>query len=259
MATSRRLRPIRHLSSALGALLVIGVGVVATATEPVTIHSLAAMQVDPEVTPTEHSSWVVWPVDDASVRQAPDESAKRIGTVSPWTPYSQRESGFMASQAIRDLHGHVWVRIQVAQRPNRGPAWIPVDAVYFTTTEDKIVVHRSARRLEYWRAGRKIRTFPTGVGRPTTPSPLGRYAVEDIVPVAPGQRRAYGRYIVTITAHSEVLARFNGGDGQIAIHGTGTGGRVGVPSSHGCFVLGASALDWVRRHAKVGTPVIVLN
>ena len=70
-------------------------------------------------------------------------------------------------------------------------------------------------------------------------------------------RETYGRFVVTLTAHSTVLTRFNGGDGQIAIHGSGSLGRVGRASSHGCIILGDAALTTVFRAVEPGTPVIV--
>jgi lipoprotein-anchoring transpeptidase ErfK/SrfK len=129
--------------------------------------------------------------------------------------------------------------------------------VHLATTTTRVVVRLDGRRLELWRGAQRVASYPAGIGRAATPTPTGTFAVEDTVVTPRADRGTYGRYIVTLTAHSEVLKRFNGGDGQIAIHGSGSLGRVGRPSSHGCVVLDDAALTAVFRAVGPGTPIIV--
>ena len=50
-----------------------------------------------------------------------------------------------------------------------------------------------------------------------------------------------------------------GGNGLVAIHGTGAGRgwRVGAASSNGCVILAERALAVAARFAKAGTPVVI--
>ena len=52
------------------------------------------------------------------------------------------------------------------------------------------------------------------------------------------------------------LSEFNGGDGQIAIHGTDDEGTIGQDVSHGCVRV---ANDIILKLAKLplGTPVVI--
>lgn len=130
-------------------------------------------------------------------------------------------------------------------------------SVHLATTTTRIVVRLDSRRLELWRGEQRVATYPAGIGRTVTPTPTGTFAVEDTVVTRTADRGTYGRFVVTLTAHSNVLKHFNGGDGQIAIHGSGSLGRVGRASSHGCVILGDAALMTVFHAIGAGTPVIV--
>jgi lipoprotein-anchoring transpeptidase ErfK/SrfK len=120
-------------------------------------------------------------------------------------------------------------------------------------------VRLESRRLEIWRGARRVASWPAGVGRPGTPTPTGRFAIQDPVRTHPEWVGVYGRYTLTLTAHSTALRTFMGGDALVAIHGTGTGRgwRVGRPSSYGCVILGERELAIAARHARPGTPVII--
>jgi hypothetical protein len=79
------------------------------------------------------------------------------------------------------------------------------------------------------------------------------------VPTLPEWRSVYGRFTLTLTAHSNALRHFMGGDALVAIHGTGSGRswRVGTASSYGCVILSEPALAVAAHYARAGTPVII--
>ncbi len=70
-----------------------------------------------------------------------------------------------------------------------------------------------------------------------------------------------GSWVLPLTAHSNVLRSFDGGDGQVALHGRGGASLLdplGSARSHGCVRLANSAIAWIAAHVPVGTPVRVL-
>src|SRR5688500_20230105 len=105
----------------------------------------------------------------------------------------------------------------------------------------------------------RLNEFTAGIGRTAAPSPTGRISIQDPVPTQPGWRTVYGGGTLTLTAHSNVLKTFMGGDGLVAIHGAGTGRswRVGQASSYGCVILAERQLAITARYARAGTPVLV--
>ncbi len=224
---------------------------------PISLNEVRTWQGASASTTSTSTSWTAEVLTTVKARVAPRRDAGVRTTLRSYTPYSTAPARFLATAAARDHNGRDWVRLQIAERPNTSSAWVPAAAVELQTTTTRIVVRLGARRLELWRGPRRVAEYPAGIGRAVTPTPTGTFAVEDTVATPQADRGTYGRYILTLTAHSDVLTRFNGGDGQIAIHGSGRLGRIGRASSHGCIIVGDAALTALFRVVGAGTPVIV--
>ena len=59
-----------------------------------------------------------------------------------------------------------------------------------------------------------------------------------------------GSYILPLSAHSNVLQEFGGGDGRVGIHGRGGSSLrdpLGAARSHGCIRLANGAIEWIVR------------
>jgi lipoprotein-anchoring transpeptidase ErfK/SrfK len=106
------------------------------------------------------------------------------------------------------------------------------------------------------RLGRVVRRFSVVIGAPATPTPIGRYFVEETVRLAPGT--VSGPFALALSARSSVLQEFDGGPGQIALHGrTGLGGRLGTAVSHGCIRLADADVRWLADRIGPGVRVTV--
>lgn len=201
------------------------------------------------------TTWTARLLRDTVARSAPRTAAPSWLQIARRTPYSGREARLMVTGAYRDRTGREWVRVQLALRPNGTTAWIPRSDVRLTATRYRIRVDLSDRRLDLLRDGRRVASHPAGVGRPEYPTPVGSFAVEDMMRSLPSWRPKYGGYVFTITGYSNVLTSFMGGEGQSAIHGSGSLGKVGRAASFGCVVLDDAALADIFRRIQPGTPV----
>ena len=66
-------------------------------------------------------------------------------------------------------------------------------------------------------------------------------------------------YARSTSARSDVLQDFDGGPGQIALHGMGNlAGALGTASSHGCIRLATPAITWLAMHIGPGVPLSIL-
>ena len=113
-------------------------------------------------------------------------------------------------------------------------------------TRWRIVVSTARRTLTLFRAGAAIRTVSVVVGKPSTPTPRGLFAVWWAIPWHP--HAFLGSWVLDLTAHSHVLHQFDGGDGTVAIHGRGGASLLdplGSARSHGCVRLANDAIDWL--------------
>jgi lipoprotein-anchoring transpeptidase ErfK/SrfK len=94
------------------------------------------------------------------------------------------------------------------------------------------------------------------VGAPSTPTPRGRFFVEEAVALSPGD--AGGPYALAASARSEVLQESAGGPNQIALHGTdGLQGQPGAAVSHGCLRLSTRAITWLAGCIGAGVPLTI--
>ena len=147
-----------------------------------------------------------------------------------------------------DERGRCWVRLRLPARPNDASAWVRSDRVDLQPTSWRLVVYRNARRVDVLREGRVVRRFRGVIGAPATPTPLGLFAIADTWRGRPGD--FLGSWVVTLTAHSNVLDTFDGGDGRVAIHGRGGTSLLdplGSARSHGCVRLTNAAISWLVR------------
>ena len=149
------------------------------------------------------------------------------------------------------------VRVLLPVRPNGVSGWVERSAVTLARVDDRLVVDLSDRTLSHLVAGREVLRTPVAVGTATTPTPVGSFAVTELVrpPRASGP---FGAAAFGLTGRSEVLDQFGGGDGQLALHGTNRPGLLGTAASNGCVRVGDEALASLVGTLPLGTPVDVV-
>ena len=153
-------------------------------------------------------------------------------------------------------NGHRWLRVRLPGRPNGRMGWITRRATVSWRTPWRIVVSTSSRTVSVYRRGRGMRAFSAVVGRPSTPTPLGEFFVEETIKLSASAVGA--PFALALSARSTVYQEFAGGPGQIALHGLrNVGGTPGTAASHGCVRLSTSAMTWLVRRIGPGVPVTV--
>jgi lipoprotein-anchoring transpeptidase ErfK/SrfK len=153
-------------------------------------------------------------------------------------------------------HDAAWLRVLLPGRPNGHTGWISARSTTAALTRWRIIIRISTRQVTAYWDGRPAHTFTAVVGKPSTPTPLGRFFVEETVKLDP---LAVGApYALALSARSNVLQEFDGGPGQIALHGTNNiGGVLGTAASHGCIRLDTQAITWLATRIGPGIPVTI--
>jgi lipoprotein-anchoring transpeptidase ErfK/SrfK len=197
------------------------------------------------------------------VRQRPSAHAKLVAFVNAMRPITGERTVLPVLAQTIDNHGRAWLRVRLpgrtlggSQPPRTG--WINASHALISTTPWHLVVELAARRVLVYRDGRRLRSYLAIVGKPSTPTPRGQYFVEETVRMPPGAPGA--PFALATSDRSHVLREFDGGPGQIGIHGLDnlSGPLVlGTAVSHGCIRVADSAITWLARRISPGVPITI--
>jgi lipoprotein-anchoring transpeptidase ErfK/SrfK len=153
-------------------------------------------------------------------------------------------------------------RVAMPVRPNGTTGWVREEDVTFEVTDKRIIIELSTNTLRYVKtAGSEMETLietRVALGTGGTPTPEGLFFVKEVVP----QRNpagAYGPVALGLSAYSEVLQTFGGGNGVVALHGTNNPKAIGSDVSHGCVRLPNAVILQLSKEVPLGTPVEIVN
>ena len=149
------------------------------------------------------------------------------------------------------------LQVQLPIRPNGSKGWVDRDDVRLRTNPYRIEVRVGDRTLRVLERGNEIASTPVAVGAPDTPTPLGTFFLTELL-IQPNPGGAYGPFAYGLSSHSNVLTDFNGGSGQVGMHGTNDPSSIGRAVSHGCIRLPNDVIRKVRAYLPLGTPIDVL-
>jgi lipoprotein-anchoring transpeptidase ErfK/SrfK len=159
--------------------------------------------------------------------------------------------GVVLSRACRPA----WYRVQLPVRPNGSRGFVRAADLDIGRLHTRIVVDLSARRLTFYRSGRRVLSARAAVGADRTPTPTGRFYVDQRL-IAADPAGPWGPGAIGISAHSDALRSWAQG-GPIAIHGTNAPWSLGRPVSNGCIRLDNRTLSRLFAETPAGTPVLI--
>lgn len=157
----------------------------------------------------------------------------------------------------KDVSHHDWLRVRLPYRPDGATGWISTISTTIGTTPWAVYINREQRRARVYFKGKLKHTYLVIVGRPSLPTPSGNFFVTEIMSE---RGEVTGPYALATSAYSNVLQEFDGGPGQVAMHGREGlegEGAIGTASSHGCIRFESAAITWLAWHLEAGTPVII--
>ncbi len=146
-----------------------------------------------------------------------------------------------------------WYRVQLPIKPNGVTGYVRAASVQMERVRTRIVVDLSARRLTFFRNGRRVLGTTVAVGSQATPTPTGSYYVNQrLVPL--DTSGPFGPGAIGISAFSTVLTGWTQG-GPVAIHGTNEPWSIGRAVSNGCVRVDNRVLRRLFAETPAGTPV----
>ena len=148
-----------------------------------------------------------------------------------------------------------WYHVQLPLKPNGIAGWVRAGDVALAPVSTRIVVDLSDRVVMLYERGRRILAVPAAIGSPETPTPTGRYYVNQRLRAA-DPSGPYGPGAIGISAFSEVLTGWTQG-GPVAIHGTNRPDLIGRAVSSGCVRVRNDQLRRLFGRTLAGTPVTI--
>jgi lipoprotein-anchoring transpeptidase ErfK/SrfK len=197
-----------------------------------------------------------------SVRDRANGHGRVVAFVAATRPITGERTVLPVLAQSVDSGGHFWLRVRLPGRAVSGeslPAtgWISAAQTQLAATGWRIVVDLIARRVSVYNDGTLLRSYAAIVGKPSTPTPVGQYFVEENVRMPASAAGA--PFALATSDRSNVLQEFDGGPGQIAIHGLeNLGGQLGTAESHGCIRIANTAITWLAARIQPGVPVTII-
>jgi lipoprotein-anchoring transpeptidase ErfK/SrfK len=191
-------------------------------------------------------------VPELNAYEAPSDTAKVVNTFSATTEYQQPRTLLAVDQQPG------WFQALLPMRPNGAIGWVREADVTPGSTTYAIKISLSQHKLTLTESDNLVLEAPIAIGKPETPTPLGKYYITDPVDLQSRPNGAYGAYALGISGYSEVLKTFNGGPGQIAIHGGAWEGQLGTDVSNGCIRMLNDVILQIATTVPLGTPVEIV-
>jgi lipoprotein-anchoring transpeptidase ErfK/SrfK len=178
------------------------------------------------------------------------------GAAHLWTNtgFSNRRAVYpvLRHQALAD--GSEWLQVRALRNRTQVKVWIPKWATRTVWLRYRIKIDISSRLATIYRDGKVARRFRVVVGAPSTPTPTGTWYVVDRMHLQ--NSWSQGRWALATSAFSRVLKRFDGGQGQVALHARGLLREpVGTAASHGCVRFNNGDISWLAGHVPNGTQI----
>jgi lipoprotein-anchoring transpeptidase ErfK/SrfK len=223
-----------------------------TTVPPTTTTSLATTTTVDEVLDVESlsegSSLVLGARDAVEVFAGPNE-LEPIRTLEPTTIL-----GTTTVLMVVEGPSDGWARVLLPGRPNGAEGWVRTDEMVAFVVEGRVLIDLSDRTLSYVVGDNEVISTPIGVGSETSPTPTGSFFVTDSVALA-DPMSPWGPHALGLSARSDTVTEFNGGDGIIGIHGTNNPWSIGRAVSLGCVRVANEIITRLHEVVAIGTPV----
>jgi lipoprotein-anchoring transpeptidase ErfK/SrfK len=193
-----------------------------------------------------------------AVKNRPGPHGRVWTHVGPLTSWSHEPQTLLVIGTATE-NGQQWVRVLLGIRPDGSNGWIPASRTVLRLDPYWIDVDKTQRTVTVFADGIKKLEVKAVIGKAATPTPDGIAAIWESNR-QPSASDFLGAWALPLTLLSNVLTNFGGGPGRIAIHGRGGASLLnplGSADSHGCIRIDNSAVLWIARHVRVGTPVDV--
>lgn len=150
-----------------------------------------------------------------------------------------------------------WINVYLPIRPNGSSGYVRASDVTLSSHDWRIEVRLSEFNLKVFKGDELFLDAPIAIAKENTPTPGGLYYITELLQ-PPDPNGPYGTYAYGLSGFSDVLTSFNGGPGQLGIHGTNQPELIGTQVSSGCIRLRNEDIDRLAPELPLGVPVEII-
>lgn len=197
-------------------------------------------------------------VPEIAVFETPEAPLPSRTLPNPWHVNDDPSEPTVAQVfLVEEQRDDGWVRVLLPVRPNGTSGWVRASDVKLSHTPYHITVELGAHRITAYEGERVILQEPAAIGKPATPTPPGKYYIRVLLR-SPNPDSVYGPYAYGLSAHSDVLTSFSGGDAEVGIHGNNDASVLGQSVSSGCVRMSNDGITRLTEILPLGTPVEIV-
>jgi lipoprotein-anchoring transpeptidase ErfK/SrfK len=190
------------------------------------------------------------------VYKSPTEPEPEMILPNPW--FVNDDPALPVKQVLLVVdHVYNWYKVLLPIRPNGRTGWVKSDYVKTYTTSYRIIIELAVHRITVWDDKTVILQERVATGSPVSPTPTGKYYLRVLLQ-APNPDTVYGPYAYPLSGHSDVFTSFDGGDGELGIHGNNDESVLGQSITHGCIRMSNVGITRITKLLPLGTPVEIL-
>jgi lipoprotein-anchoring transpeptidase ErfK/SrfK len=150
-----------------------------------------------------------------------------------------------------------YIEVYLPVRPNGTTGWVKRADVTLAVNPYRIEVRLGEFNLKVFKDDTPIMDTTIAEASDNTPTPGGLYYTTELVKT-PNPNGVYGPYAYGLSGFSEVLQTFNGGPGQLGLHGTNEPQKLGSKVSHGCIRMSNDDITTLAGILPLGVPVQII-
>lgn len=153
-----------------------------------------------------------------------------------------------------------WFNVDLPVRPNGATGWVRSADVTTSQHDYRIDVQLNQHLMTVMQGPNLVLRAPIAVGTSDTPTPAHTFYIKELLKPTDGAGTYipdgdYGPYAYGLSGFSEVLTDFNGGNGELGIHGTNHPELIGTDVSHGCIRMRNEDITSLADILPLGVPV----
>jgi lipoprotein-anchoring transpeptidase ErfK/SrfK len=195
----------------------------------------------------------------AAVYETPSgATAPKMTLQNPWLLNGEADKAIPQVFLVEEQRPDGWVRVLLPERPNGSSGWIRQSDLKITQNPYHMKVDLGAHKITVLNGSEEMYSGPVAIGTAKTPTPPGRYYIRVLLQT-PDPKSVYGPYAYGLSAHSEVLTEFNGGDGEVGVHGNNDSSVLGKSVTHGCVRMDNDQITKLSKVLPLGTPVEIVS